>query len=241
MERDAACLQCHPQFAEPAKLEAHTHHPAQSSGSRCYDCHMPHTTYGLLKAIRSHQIDVPSAQASHTTGRPLACNQCHLDRSLGWSAKHLASWFDHALPDFDELDQRVPASIVWLLRGDAGQRALAAWSLGWATAQEASGRDWIAGFLPRVLDDPYHAVRFVAERSLRTLPGFEDFAFDSTAATENRRKAAEAALELWAQQQSTAARTRGRALLDDPEGLLPADVYERLQSARDDRPVALKE
>ena len=42
-----ACLQCH----EPmrADLTAHTRHGAESSGSSCYNCHMPYTSYGLLE------------------------------------------------------------------------------------------------------------------------------------------------------------------------------------------------
>jgi hypothetical protein len=34
-------------------VTAHTHHASNSSGNECYNCHMPHTTYGVLSAIRS--------------------------------------------------------------------------------------------------------------------------------------------------------------------------------------------
>ena len=54
MDSDTACLQCHKDMS--ARLVAHTHHAADSSGSRCYNCHMPYTSYGLLKALRSHRI-----------------------------------------------------------------------------------------------------------------------------------------------------------------------------------------
>ena len=56
MNGNDACLQCHESNRYDSK---HTHHQPHSSGSRCYNCHMPHTTYGLLKAIRSHQISSP--------------------------------------------------------------------------------------------------------------------------------------------------------------------------------------
>ena len=97
MRGNQACLQCH----EPARFEtpAHTHHPTASSGSRCYNCHMPYTTYGILKAIRSHQIDTPTVQASLQTGRPNACNQCHLDKTLDWAASHLEEWYDVPKPE----------------------------------------------------------------------------------------------------------------------------------------------
>ena len=67
------------------------------------------------------------------------------------------------------------------LRGDAGQRALAAWSMGWAEAQEASGTDWMAPYLSALLLDPYGAVRFIAARSLRTLPAHADLRYDFAA------------------------------------------------------------
>ena len=50
---------------------------------------MPFTTYGLLKTIRSHQISNPSVQATLETGRPNACNLCHLDKTLEWTANAL--------------------------------------------------------------------------------------------------------------------------------------------------------
>ena len=53
METNDACLQCHDDLRE--NLTSHTHHAANSAGSLCYNCHMPHTTYGLLNSIRSHQ------------------------------------------------------------------------------------------------------------------------------------------------------------------------------------------
>jgi len=89
---DAACTGCHPKIG--AAGAAHTHHRAGSSGSRCYNCHMPHTVYGLLKGIRNHRIDSP--RVTGKTGgdeRPNACNLCHVDRSLAWTAQQLASWF----------------------------------------------------------------------------------------------------------------------------------------------------
>jgi hypothetical protein len=84
MDGNAACLQCHASLG--TNLSSHTKHAAGSPGSSCYNCHMPYTTYGLLKTIRSHQISSPSVAASLQTGRPNACNLCHLDRTLAWTA-----------------------------------------------------------------------------------------------------------------------------------------------------------
>ncbi len=91
MASNAACLQCHSSFEK--RPEQHTHHLAGSSGSLCYNCHMPYTSYGLLKALRSHQISNPTVKASLQTGRPNACNLCHLDKSLRWTAQNLFAWY----------------------------------------------------------------------------------------------------------------------------------------------------
>jgi predicted CXXCH cytochrome family protein len=88
---DQPCLKCHESFG--AELSKHTHHHAESSGSRCYNCHMPHTRYGLLNASRSHAIDSPSVASSVESGRPNACNACHLDRTLAWTARRLTEWY----------------------------------------------------------------------------------------------------------------------------------------------------
>ena len=97
-----ACLQCHQAIDED--LAGHTHHAADSSGSQCYNCHMPYTTYGLLKSIRSHWIDSPSVAASVETGRPNACNQCHLDRTLAWTGEALAEWYGVQRVELDEVE-----------------------------------------------------------------------------------------------------------------------------------------
>jgi predicted CXXCH cytochrome family protein len=51
---NAACTQCHRALSDERAVAAHTHHRAGSTGSTCYNCHMPHTTYGLMRAMRSH-------------------------------------------------------------------------------------------------------------------------------------------------------------------------------------------
>ena len=92
METNSACTQCHEDIRE--NLTAHTKHAANSAGSSCYNCHMPHKTYGLLSAIRSHQIDSPSVAAQLKTGRVNACNLCHINKSLSWTNEHLAEWYN---------------------------------------------------------------------------------------------------------------------------------------------------
>ena len=54
---DALCLRCHaPPVAPAPKIDpaSHTHHQANTAGSRCVDCHMPLTTYMQRHARRDH-------------------------------------------------------------------------------------------------------------------------------------------------------------------------------------------
>jgi len=237
-EGNQACVQCHSTIG--AKLEAHTRHRASSSGSLCYNCHMPHTTYGLLKAIRSHSIDSPSVQSSLQTGRPNACNLCHLDRSLGWTARSLNDWFGKPQPRLTPEQQETSAAVTWILAGDAGQRALLAWHFGWEPAIQTSGRDWLAPGLAELLQDPYSVVRHIASRSLRRLPGFESFSYDYIGPEPERARATERALGIWRGQVRTNLADRA-ALLLDPTGALQQDKFSTLLRRRDSRSLELLE
>ena len=240
MDGNHACTQCHSHFRDETTLTEHTHHQASSAGSKCYNCHMPHTTYGLLKAIRSHTIDSPSVQSSLETGRPNACNLCHLDKTLSWTADHLSNWHGVEPPSFTEDERSVAASVLWLLQGDAGQRALVAWNMGWQPAQEASGNGWPGAFLANMLVDPYDAVRYVVHKSLRTLPGFEDFAYDYMAPPDKLKQASTRAWEIWRSRSSPVDLPNTDAVLINRRGMLDDRVW-RLVEERDKRRMYLAE
>ena len=234
-----ACLQCHESFAND--IESHTHHKPDSTGSLCYNCHMPHTTYGLLKAIRSHLVDSPSVVASVETGRPNACNLCHLDRTLVWTAKSLESWHGTPQPELNEDRRTIAASVIWLLSGDAAQRALIAWSLGWKPAQQASGTSWMAPYLAQLLEDPYGAVRFISHRSLRSLPGFETIDYEFDGSSELQASAARQARTVWEKSKVKSEWSADPATLTNAEGNLQEEPFSRLLGQRDDRPIILEE
>src|SRR5437899_9169471 len=158
---------------------------------------MPRTTFGLLHAMRSHQVSSPSVQESIAYGRPNACNLCHLDQTLAWTAQKLHDWYNQPVPELSPDDQMIAAAVKWLIKGDAGQRALIAWGMCWESAQKTAGRDWLYPYLIYSLSDPYAAVRFDAWKSLQTLPGFVGFAFDYTAADQLLADAARQAYEKW--------------------------------------------
>ena len=238
METNEACLQCHDDFRD--NLTAHTHHAADSTGSLCYNCHMPHTTYGLLSGIRSHQIDSPSVEAHLKTGRPNACNLCHLNQTLEWSSSHLTKWYDHRQPKLDNDDKAISAMLKMLLKGDAGQRAIAAWNMGWEPARKASGGNWQAPWLIRTMNDPYAAVRYIAHKALMADPAFAGTPFDYTAPLAKRATQIDAISERRADAGLLGQAPHAQLLLD-AQGKPLEDVADRLTRQRDNRPITLQE
>lgn len=163
-----ACAQCH--AAQGNDVAAHSRHAASSAGSLCYNCHMPHVSYALLGAIRSHRVDSPAFDAS-TRDKPNACNLCHLEQSEAWAARKTADWFGakprFALARDPELaTESTPAGAVFALAGDAAVRAVTAAALG----RHESGQDapeLRQQLLEQLEHDDYAAVRRIAERSRR--------------------------------------------------------------------------
>src|SRR5205823_2491003 len=103
-----------------------------------------------------------------------------------WTSEKLEQWYGTPQAPLGPDEKTVAASLLWLLRGDAGQRALVAWSMGWKPAQEVAGTSWMPPYLSLLLDDPYDAVRFIAGRSLRSLPAFAEFSSDPVASRPQR-------------------------------------------------------
>src|SRR5206468_9833829 len=126
-----------------------------------------------------------------------ACNLCHLDQTLAWTAEKLHAWYNQPMADLSRDDQTIAAAVQWILQGDAGQRVLMAWGFGWESAQKIAGRDWLYPYLIYSLTDPYAAVRFDAWKSLQTLPGFSNFSFNYTVTDSVLSEAAGRAYEKW--------------------------------------------
>jgi hypothetical protein len=242
MDGPAACLSCHAQFGEAAALEAHTHHGARSSGSDCLNCHMPRTTYGLTKAMRSHTIKSPSIASALAAGRPLACNLCHLDRPLGWSADRLHEWYGHERPPLEPEREGVAEALLGALQGDAGVRALVAWHLGWPSARAAAGTGWMPPLLSTLLMDEYDAVRWIAMHSARLDERYRSLALDFSAPIEEQRNVVrETVLADWLRAGLQAAPDRREALLIGPDGQLDQARFRALFARRDRRDVMLGE
>lgn len=236
MRGNQACTQCHDPIEFGPK---HTHHGAGSSGSLCYNCHMPFSTWGLMKGIRNHSIRSPQVKDSAPNVRPNACNLCHLDQPLQWSAAKLADWYGHPRPTLAADEKKIAAGVLWTLQGDAAQRAVVAHNFGRAAAQEISGREWMPPIVSYLMRDPYHVVRYAAGKSLRTLPGFREFEFDFVASSRDLGIAGNRVIEQW-ERQSDRPRDVVRLLMN-PAGKLDKPEAARLLEGRNHRPVHVSE
>jgi predicted CXXCH cytochrome family protein len=239
MDGNDACYQCHQEHQE--RLSEHTHHAPDSTGSLCYNCHMPHTAYALFKAIRSHRIGIPKVTAVTHKAQPNACNLCHLDRSLQWTSDHLRRWYGTPSPELGADEHKVSAAALWLLRGDAGQRVVAAWHAGWEPARQASGKLWLAPILAPLLDDPYAAVRWLAASSLDSLPGFSEFDYEFDGPGPERQAASQRARQRWDEHTR---RVPGSEITDGLRSLFGSagepnrDAIKQLIERRDDQPIS---
>ena len=238
MRTNEACLQCHQDYR--TKLSDHTHHRANSSGSRCYNCHMPYTSWNLIKATRSHQISNPDLAKDNAAGRPNACNLCHLDQTLSWTSNQLNQWYGHAPVQVTTEQKTVGAGPLWALKGDAIVRGLVTWSMGWQPAQQAAGTGWMAPYLAYLAADPYVVVRIAARRSLRSLRGFEAFDFDpidikTSIWQQNQRRI----IHRW--QQMTHEHVADPRLLLNSAGRLNKRRITAMLSRRDNTPVYISE
>jgi predicted CXXCH cytochrome family protein len=256
-----ACYQCHASYRQ--NLTEHTHHAADSTGSQCYNCHMPHTTYGLFKAIRSHQISSPSAAVAVKTGRPTGCNLCHLDQTLEWTSGKLQEWYAQSAVPLDDDQQTLSAAAVGLVKGDAVQRTLWGWIAGWRPAMECGttladesatkgaadagrragtvGRQWLVPLLALLLEDNSPVVRLVASRSLAALDERYEGDYDFAASAEHRATSARQILDRWSE---TPLRDRclgGSRVLVSSDGQSERGRIEGLLRQRDERPLRVSE
>ena len=248
MRTDAACLKCHETFA--ANVSAHTHHDPDSAGSRCYNCHMPHTSFGIFKAIRSHRIDSPTSAMTLKHGRPNACILCHTDQTMPRIDQKLVDWYGHEPAVTSELAAEISPAIAFLVSGDAIQRAVLAWNFGRKETREASGEDWQLPILAELLNDPYPVVRAVAGQTISEYPGTETFRYDFLAPADERQTFRKALIKLWETKRSSSGLrqrladqplSRFRPLMLKQSGERDTIRLQKLMQFRDDREIYFAE
>jgi len=84
-----ACMPCHEDKVK--NPTAHTHHPAESEGSKCISCHMPMTAFARMNRS-DHSMLPPTPSATIAYKSPNACNLCHKDKDAEWADKYVRQW-----------------------------------------------------------------------------------------------------------------------------------------------------
>jgi len=130
-QNDQKCLECHQQFKASDKLVEHTHHEADSAGSRCMNCHNPRLMEGLEKVVHTHRIFNPTDRDMIEANHPNACNLCHLEEPIDWTIGHLRDWYGekHVYDDkrinANYTDRKGPVGAGWLKSKHRGTRIAA--------------------------------------------------------------------------------------------------------------------
>lgn len=168
-EDDQKCLACHEQFGRSETLVAHTHHPVESAGSRCMNCHMPRINEGLQDVVRTHTIFSPTHRGMIESNHPNACNLCHTDQSMTWTVRKLADWYGAEFSETEieknSPDPTLPVGLQWLASDDPAVRLVA------ADALSRSDARWALPQLIDALDDRYLLNRQFARRGLEQMLG----------------------------------------------------------------------
>jgi hypothetical protein len=161
----------------------HTHHAADSQGSRCIECHMSDVNWRLFTRRRDHTFQPPVPEMTATFGVPNACTTCHEDKSPEWAAKTMDAWYgngdrrravvamaevvyragagdESALPDVAKL--AVDRSHGTLIRASAAEFA-------WQLMAKKAGGEFNAAIINSLIgaaSDPEAQVRAMAVRAL---------------------------------------------------------------------------
>jgi predicted CXXCH cytochrome family protein len=98
---NALCVGCHEgthaDLGDPARLTAHTRHPADGPGSRCVECHMRRDkqfTNGIevmSDQLFSHDFGSPTGHEPPGSPGP-SCIVCHADKDTAWVRETLEAW-----------------------------------------------------------------------------------------------------------------------------------------------------
>ncbi len=167
MRSNAGCVECH--AALVADPTPHTGHAADSSGSLCYDCHMPKMTYGIMTFHRNHKIESPDPVLEFAIDKPNACVNCHVDRSAEWVVQASAELWPGSVEVTEGYSTAVQ-SLQSLHSGDPVERGIAAYHMGLDDAALPLGRrQFLIPHLLYAMSDDYPGIRRFAHRSLTAI------------------------------------------------------------------------
>lgn len=190
-----ACLECHEAYEDPEARGDHTQHGDEVG---CLDCHMPRIVQGIETVIRTHRISTPGDARMLEAGAPNACNLCHLDRSIDWTAAALRlgwgqkAWVGQSWRKAYGGRTDLPVGPTWLSSETPSHRLVAAD----AYARSPLGKSEIQRLI-RTLDDPMAVNRMFGLFALERVLGrrLTDAEYTPTAPLAVRRQQVSKLLE----------------------------------------------
>jgi len=187
-QNDESCLKCHEQLRSAEALQKHSHHAADSEGSRCMNCHMPRLNEGLQEVVRTHMIFSPTNSEMIESNQLNACNICHVEESIDWTTGHLEQWygakFNKGRITSNYAERTGPTATGWLKSENEAVRL---------AATDAVGRSSDTKTVPAlidILDDPYLLNRQFARVSIerRFQIQLADFGYQFYMTPDERRE-----------------------------------------------------
>ena len=173
-DTNGICTQCHESLKNTKQLASHTHHPLDSAGSQCIECHMPKEVMMMTDRERDHTISIPVPENTLRYDIPNACtSSCHTAETAQWAVSRMDAWYP-ARPKvnvrradiFTLARERDPASIdglIGLLQDKTQNRVIRGGAAGFLG--EFQGEK-VAEALIEALDDADVLIRAEAARSL---------------------------------------------------------------------------
>ena len=113
--------------------------------------------------------------------------------------------------------------------------------MGWEPAQTASGESWLPFYLAQLLEDPYSAVRYIAARSLRTLPPYKGVDYDFIGSPAVRQATKQQVLAVWNEKNANQTIPAMKQILMDQNLAPQQETIDRLLKQRNDRHMDLQE
>lgn len=163
-----SCVRCHTEYQDTNKLQLHTHHSTESTGSQCMNCHMPKINEGMGDLVRTHTIFSPTNAKMINANQPNACNMCHVEESIDWTLDYLGQWYGRTANSYSAAainanypDRTKSTALGWLRSPHSSTRLVGADVLLKAKAE------WALPQLLITLDDPYLENRQFSVQRLR--------------------------------------------------------------------------
>lgn len=166
------CLQCHD---NTYTTNQHTHHPENSAGAQCINCHMDGKMYMGNDYRRDHSFRIPRPDQSVKYGTSNACNSCHADKDAQWASKNVVKWFGSKRA-YHFSDDLIPGSLAEeksmyhlnnLLRNDSVPEIIRATALDYV---QQNGSPEATNILLEALNDKSAIVRQKAYSGLIFFP-----------------------------------------------------------------------